>query len=270
MPKRYASGRNNMDFNVALLLVIIFVFVIAFVFSMFGQGGGSVYTPILFLFGYAVLVSVSTSLVLNLITSLSAGYIFYRHKMIDVKRSLLFVPGIIIGSLAGAALDKYVNATFLLWLFAFFLVGAGVRMVYSYWEKGRAEGEPPNTFSTAMYAVIISFSFFVGMLSSMLGVGGGIMIVPFMVYVCKYPTRFAAGASHLIISFSAFFGVLGHSAFGTLDLPLILATAGAVFIGGNLGGRIGVKMKSGVMKVGVGIIMWALAAQLLVKLLGYM
>jgi len=250
-------------------VIVALAFIIAFVFSMFGQGGGSVYTPILFLFGYAVLISVSTSLVLNLITSVSAGYVFYRHKMIDFKRSLLFVPGIIAGSLTGSVVDNLhlVNTTFLLWLFVAFLVIAGGRMVYSFREKAKNEGEVPKTFSKGMYALIIIVSFLVGTLSSMLGVGGGIIIVPFMTYICKYPTRWAAGASHLIISFSALFGVIGHSAFGNLDLPLILSTGAAVLVGGNLGGRIGVRMKSGMMKVGVGIIMWVLAVQVVLKLM---
>ena len=261
-----------MDINTTFLFVIIAALVIAFVFSMFGQGGGSVYTPVLLLFGYAVLISVSTSLVLNLITSVSAGYVFYRHKMIDVKRSLLFVPGIIVGSLLGSVVDNLhiVSTTFLLWLFVAFLVGAGARMVYSLREKGQTEGECPTSFSKRMYALIIVVSFLVGLLSSMLGVGGGIVIVPFMAYVCKYPTRWAAGASHLIISFSALFGVIGHSAFGNIDLPLVLGAGVAVLIGGNLGGRIGVRMKSGLMKVGVGIIMWVLAAQIVLKLTGHL
>jgi len=110
----------------------------------------------------------------------------------------------------------------------------------------------------------------VGILSGLLGVGGGILIVPFMVYVCKYPTKYAAGSSHLIISFSALFGIIGHSAFGSLDLSLIVVTGVAVFIGGNLGARISMKFKSGMMKAGLGLIMLALAAQLLLKLLGYM
>lgn len=251
-------------------VIIALVFVIAFIFSMFGQGGGSVYTPVLFLFGFAVLISVSTSLVLNLITSVSAGYVFYRHKMIDLKRALLFVPGIIVGSLLGSVVDNLhvVSTTFLLWLFVAFLVGAGARMIYSFREKGKTEGECPTTFSKKMYALIISVSFLVGLISSMLGVGGGIIIVPFMTYICKYPTRWAAGASHLIISFSALFGVIGHSAFGNLDVQLLLGTGVAVLIGGNLGGRIGVRMKAGPMKVGVGIIMWVLAAQVVLKILG--
>lgn len=255
-----------------LWIVIGLAFVVALVFSMFGQGGGSVYTPILFLFGYAVLVSVSTSLVLNLITSVSAGYVFYRHGMIDFKRAFLFVPGIIVGSLTGSVVDNLhvVSTTLLLWLFVAFLVAAGARMIYSFRERGKAEGECPLTFSRRMYVLIIAVSFLIGLSSSMLGIGGGIIIVPFMVYVCKYPTRWAAGASHLIISFSALFGVIGHSAFGNLDLPLILATGGAVLVGGLLGGRIGVRMKSGLMKIGVGIIMWILAAQVILKITGYL
>jgi hypothetical protein len=91
-----------------------------------------------------------------------------------------------------------------------------------------------------------------------------------MVYVCKYPTKYAAGSSHLIISFSALFGIIGHSAYGSLDLTLILVTGIAVLIGGNLGARISMRFKSGMLKAGLGLIMWALAVQLILKLVGVM
>jgi hypothetical protein len=254
--------------EIILLATIILVFLIALIFSMFGQGGGSVYTPTLFLLGYAVLISTSTSLVLNLITSMSAGYIFYRNKMIDFKTSMIFVPGICLGSLIGGAMGNFINTTVLLWLFVIFLITVGTRMIYTYWEQGKPEGVCPTGFSIPMYAVITCFGFAVGVLSGLLGVGGGILIVPFMVYVCKYPTKYAAGSSHLIISFSALFGIIGHSAFGNLDLSLILVTGVAVFIGGNLGARISMKFKSGMIKAGLGLIMLALALQLILKLTG--
>jgi len=259
-----------MDINITLLLAVIFVFVIAFVFSMFGQGGGSVYSPLLILLGYTILPATSTSLVLNLITSVSAGYIFYRNKMIDFKTSLIFAPGICVGAFIGGALSKSVNTTILLWLFVFFLVGVGARMVYTYWEKGKVEEKPPKSLSTAMYALIALFGFAVGVISGLLGVGGGILIVPFMVYVCKYPMKFAAGASHLIISFSALAGIIGHAASHRLDIPLILITGVAVLIGGNLGARVSMRVKTKMIRAGLGLLMWALAVQLLVKLLGYM
>jgi hypothetical protein len=259
-----------MDINTTLLLAVFSAFLLAFVFSMFGQGGGSVYSPMLILLGYTVLIATSTSLVLNLITSVSAGYIFYRNKMIDFKTSFMFVPGIVVGAFAGGALAKFVNTAVLLWLFVFFLVVLGARMVYAYWEKGKVEEKPPTTQSTAMYALIVIFSFVVGVISGLLGVGGGILIVPFMTYVCKYPAKFAAGASHLIISFSALAGIIGHAASHRLDLPLIAATGIVVLIGGNLGARISMRVEPRMIKAGLGLLMWALAAQLLVKLLGYM
>jgi hypothetical protein len=258
-----------MDTNTTLLAAILFAFLVAFIFSMFGQGGGSVYSPMLILLGYTTLLATSTSLVLNLITSLSAGYIFYRNKTIDFKASFLFVPGIILGAFIGGALSKFINTTLLLWLFVFFLVVLGTRMIYTYWEKGKDEEEPPTSLSTAMYVLIVSFSFAVGIISGLLGVGGGILIVPFMVYVCKYPTKFAAGSSHLIISFSALAGIIGHATTHQLNIQLIVLTGVAVLIGGNLGARLSFRFKSKLIKAGLGLLMWALAAQLLLKLLGY-
>jgi len=255
-----------MDISITLLLAVVIAFVIAFLFSMFGQGGGSVYSPVLILLGYAVLLSISTSLVLNLITSLSAGYIFYRNKMIDFKASFLFVPGIVVGAFAGGFLAKYVNTTILLWLFVFLLVGLGARMVYTYWEKGKVE-EKPKSLSTAMHALIVLFSLGVGLISGLLGVGGGVLIVPFMTYVCKYPTKMAAGSSHLIISFSALAGIIGHATSHRLDIPLIVATGIVVLIGGILGARTSMRVKPKMIKAGLGLIMWGLAAMLLVKLL---
>jgi uncharacterized membrane protein YfcA len=259
-----------MDVNVVLLLAVIFSFLIAFVFSMFGQGGGSVYSPLLLLLGYAGIIATSTSLVLNLITSVSAGYIFYRHRMIDFKMSFLFVPSIGIGAFIGGALAKFVNTTVLMWLFVIFLLGLGARMIYSYWEKKKVEEKVPERLSTATHVLIVLFSFGVGFISGLIGVGGGVFIVPFIVYVCKYPTKFAAGSSHLIISFSALFGIIGHAAFHSLDLPLISATSVGVFIGGILGAKTSMRFKASAIRSGLGLIMWVLAVQLLLKLLGYL
>ncbi len=257
-----------MDINTTLLFAVIFAFLIAFVFSMFGQGGGSVYSPLLILLGYSVLLSTSTSLVLNLITSLSAGYIFYRKKMIDYKASFIFAPGISIGAFAGGALSKSFDTTILLWMFVIFLLGVGARMIYSFWEKEKVEENSPKSLSTAMYALIAFFGLAVGFIAGLLGVGGGIVIVPFMVYICKYPTKVAAGSSHLIISFSALAGILGHATSHRFDIPLVVVTGIAVLIGGNLGARLSMRFKTKVIRAGLGLIMWAFAAQLLLKLLG--
>jgi uncharacterized protein len=256
-----------MDINSTMIAAVIFTFLIAFIFSMFGQGGGSVYSPMLILLSYSILFSTSTSLVLNLITSLSAGYIFYRKKMIDYKTSFIFAPGIIIGAFSGGALSKSFDTTFLLWLFVIFLVGVGARMIYSYWEKEKVEENSPKSLSPAIYALIAVFGLGVGFIAGLLGVGGGIFVVPFMVYVLKTPTKIAAGSSHLIISFSALAGIIGHATSHQFDIPLIVVTGIAVLIAGNLGARLSMKFKTNMIRAGLGLIMWAFAVLTLVKLL---
>lgn len=246
---------------------VISVLLVSIIFSMFGQGGGSLYTPILFLLGYSALVSVSTSLVLNLITAASAALVYYRQKLIDLKVAAAFIPGICLGSLIGGAVGNFVNSDLLMWLIALFLVGAGARMVYTYWERKKDDEVCPIGFSRGMYAIIIIFSFAVGVLSGMLGVGGGIIIVPFLLFVCKYPTKNSAGTVSFIVIFSSLFGIVGHSAFGTLELTLIVVTGIAVFIGASIGARLTVKLKSSSIKVGFGLIMWVFAIQLIMKLL---
>jgi len=71
----------------------------------------------------------------------------------------------------------------------------------------------------------------------------------------------------LIISFSALAGIIGHAASHRLDIPLIAATGIVVLIGGILGARTSMRVKPKMIRAGLGLIMWGLAAMLLMKLL---
>ena len=149
------------------------VFLISVVFSMFGQGGGSVYTPTLFLLGYATLVSTSTSLVLNLVTALFATIVYYREKLVNLKLASAFIPGIVVGSFVGGAWGNFVDSSLLLWLFVAFLIGAGSRMVYTHWEKSARTETQEKRPTLLTYVSVGFFSLGVGVLSGLLGVGGG-------------------------------------------------------------------------------------------------
>ena len=253
--------------DTTLLIAIAAVFIVSIIFSMFGQGGGSLYTPILFLLGYAALTSISTSLVLNLITALSASIVYYRSNLVDVRFALWFVPGICLGAFFGGVMAAYINPVILMWLFVIFLIGAGGRMIYTYWEKSVPESACPVQFSKGMYAIIVVFSFAVGIVSGLLGVGGGILIVPFLIFLCRYPTKNSAGVVSFIVIFSSLFGVFGHLTSGGFDIPLILGCAVAVFIGATIGARSMVKISSGYIKAGFGVILWVFALQLILKLM---
>jgi len=113
----------------------------------------------------------------------------------------------------------------------------------------------------------VVFSFFVGIISGLLGVGGGILIVPFLIFLCRYPTKNSAGVVSFIVIFSSLFGVFGHLTSGGFDIPLIAGTAVAVFVGATIGARSMVKISSGYIKAGFGVILWVFALQLILKLM---
>jgi uncharacterized membrane protein YfcA len=253
--------------DTVLLIAVVSVFLISIIFSMFGQGGGSLYTPILFLIGYTAIVSISTSLVLNLITALSAAIVYYQANLIDLRMAAAFIPGICIGAFIGGVMTNFVDPTILIWIFVVFLAGAGGRLVYTLREKASTSEECTLQLSRVMYAGIVIFSFAVGIISGLLGVGGGTIIVPFLIFICRYPIKNSAGTISFIVIFSSLFGVLGHSAFGSLDLGLIAFTAVAVVIGANIGARFTVRLNPRYIKVGFGLILWAFAIQLVLKLL---
>ncbi len=235
---------------------------------MFGQGGGLLYTPLLIFLGYSTLASISTSLFLNMITALFATVMYFRSRLVELRLALAFIPGIIAGSFLGGAEGNFVDTKLLLWLFVAFLVGAGARMVYTYWERTPATQVSRKRPSPSTYIVVALFSFGVGILSGLLGIGGGILILPFLVFAYRIPTKAAAGTSMFVVIFSSAFGVLGHSTFGQLDYLLILSTVLAVAAGGAIGARFMIRTGARWIKAGFGLLMLVFAIQLVLKLLG--
>ena len=247
-----------------VLIAFFAVLGISVVFSMFGKGGGSLYTPVLVMLGWEVSTSISTALFLNLATALVATIVFARNRLVDFKFSSLFLPGTIAGSLLGALLSSRAPKDLLLGLFSMFLLGAGFLMIRS--NKGEAD-QQVRRLTPALMAVVIAFSFAVGVLSSLIGVGGGLLIFPFLVLYLKYHAQKAAGANAYIVTISSLVGSLGHLSGGHIDYLLIGTTAIAAMIGSAIGSYITVKASPKFVKVAFAFIMWFFSGEIALHLL---
>src|SRR4030042_1164934 len=104
-----------------LVAAVISVLLISFVFFMFGLGGAVLYTPILFLLGFAALTAISTSLTINLLAVLSATFVYYRQGLVDMRLAAWFIPGVCAGALVGGAATEFIDPALLMWTFAAFL-----------------------------------------------------------------------------------------------------------------------------------------------------
>jgi hypothetical protein len=237
----------------------VVVLIVSVIFSMFGKGGGSLYTPVLVMLGWDLSVSISTALFLNLVTALVATIVFARNRLVDFRFCAVFLPGTIAGSILGALLSSRAPKDLLLWLFAAFLVVAGGLMIRS--GKGEA-GQPVKPLSRSLGALIVGFSFAVGVLSSLIGVGGGLVIFPFLVLYMGYSAQKAAGANALIVAVSSLVGSAGHFAVGHIEYMLIGVTAIAAAAGSAVGSHVTVKASPTFVKVAFAFIMWFFAVEI--------
>ena len=248
----------------AVLIAFFVVLVVSVVFSMFGKGGGSLYTPVLVMLGWEISTSISTALFLNLVTALVATVVFARNRLVDFKSSSLFLPGTIAGSILGALLSSRAPKDLLLGLFSVFLLGAGILMIRS--NKGEAN-QQLKRLTPGLTAVVVAFSFAVGVLSSLIGVGGGLIIFPFLVLYLKYNAQQAAGANAYIVAVSSLVGSLSHLSIGHVDHVLIGTTAIAAAIGAAVGSNITVKASPKFVKVAFAFIMWFFSGEIALHLL---
>jgi hypothetical protein len=132
------------------------------------------------------------------------------------------------------------------------------------------KGDPKQTtraFSPKLVALVVVFSFAVGVLSSLIGVGGGLIIFPFLVLYLKYPAQKAAGANSFIVTVSSAVGAIGHLTVGHIQYLLIGVTAVAAIIGSAIGSTVTVKASPSFVKIAFAIIMWFFAAEIALHLL---
>jgi len=248
-----------------LLVTFGVVLLISGVFSMFGKGGGSLYTPVLVMLGFELGQAISTALFLNLITALVATSVFARNRLVDWRFCGTFLPGTILGSLLGAVLSSHSPRELLLGIFAAFLVVAGVLMIRTpKGEGGEADTRPLRGWTLT---TVVAVSFGVGVLSSLIGVGGGLVIFPFLVLYMRYPAQKAAGANSFIVTVSSVVGTLGHFAIGHADFLLLAVTTVAAAVGSAIGSHVTVKASPKFVKVAFAFILWFFAGQITLNLL---
>lgn len=251
--------------NTTLLIAFFVVLVISGVFSMFGKGGGSLYMPVLVMLGMAVGPAISTALFLNLVTALVATIVFQRNKLVDYRFCFVFLPGTIMGSFLGAVLSSMAPKNLLLGIFSAFLYGVGFLMIVS--AKGKA-GQPVKPLTAWMIVLIVLFSFGVGLLSSLIGVGGGLIIFPFLVLYMNYRAQMAAGANSLIVTVSSLVGTIGHFALGGVDWRFLAAATAACILGSAVGSHVTVKASPNFVNIAFAGIMWFFATQIALTLAG--
>lgn len=232
--------------------------------TLIGAGGGFVLVPVLLVLypGDSVALVTGISLAVVFFNASSGSLAYARMRRVDFRSGLMFaaatIPGAVLGALATNAIPRRAfDAVF----GALLLAGS----LYLAWRPMRvtgAAGSHPVTGrlartiverdgTTHRYAydpvVGVLISIVVGFVSSLLGIGGGIIHVPVLSQLLGFPVHIATATSHFTLAIMALAGTLAHLAGGTLGPGL--ARIGALSVGVVVGAQVGARLSSRVQGV---------------------
>lgn len=222
-------------------------------------GGGSILTvPVLvYVFGVDAVLATGYSLFIVGATSAVGSVQYFKSGLINLRTAIIFgIPSIVAVYLTRSLLVPLIpdslmtiggleitKAIFLMILFAVLMIAASYSMI----KKGKSETKDQGV-QVFNYPLIFLEGSVVGVLTGLVGAGGGFLIIPALVVLSKLPMKEAVGTSLLIIAAKSLFGFTGELGHSNLDWTLLLSVTGAaiigIFLGSNLSKKIdGAKLK---------------------------
>lgn len=243
-----------------ILLLVLLGLIVGAYGTLIGAGGGFILMPILLLLypdeSPEILTAVSLAVVF--VNASSGSYAYNRMKRIDIKSGIMFSIATVPGAVLGALTTSYINRTTFNIVFGIIMIISSVYLVIKTFKPGvhnnkksihsfiiqltDTEGNLYNYSYNRLTGILISL--FVGYVSSLLGIGGGIIHVPVMVNILNFPVHIATATSHFILAIMALTGTVVHVINGTFSHELIrtAALSAGVLFGAQIGARLSTRI----------------------------
>ncbi len=190
------------------MIAYILAILVGFSLGLLGGGGSILTVPILvYALGMDPKLSIALSLAIVGITSTIGMIGHWRKKNLNFKVVLAFAPAAMLGSFLGAKSTVYLSSQFQMLLFAVVMLGASIKMIKSSSAKDTSEAEAELKIN---YFLLTVQALGVGLLSGVVGVGGGFLIVPALVLAARISIKQAIGTSLAIIALNSFSGFSGY------------------------------------------------------------
>ena len=232
------------------LLSIVFAFFVGIISSALGVGGGFVTTPSLIIMGIGEAYAIGTVLFMIIFTALSSTFAYSRQKgLTEYRTGLLVATTTIVGSISGSITSSVLavqDPQLFRIVFAACLLPIAIKMIFYPKERKKANAiveeiehdeiilfgfERRELLSTA-FGLIAGFS------SGLLGIGGGVVMVPILVTVGKMPMHKAVATSMFIMIFTSIAGAGVKLTNGQVHPDLAIFLVIGIIIGAQVGARL--------------------------------
>ena len=282
------------ELPVSILTILAMGAAVGFLSGMFGIGGGFLMTPILIFIGIPPPVAVATQTNQIVASSASGAIAHFRRKSLDLKMGLYLLAGGVVGSVGGVWLFSFLQATgqinlvISLCYVGFLGIIGGLMFVESagaLWRRyrqGKAGITPrpkrrrrglidalpfkvrfPVSGLYISLIPVIGIGALVGLLAALMGVGGGFVMVPAMIYILRMPTSVVIGTSLFQILFvTALTTFLQAAQNQTVDLVLAALLIVGGVIGAQFGARAGQRIRAEELRAALALMVLAVCLKL--------
>ena len=217
--------------------------------TLIGAGGGWMIVPLL-LFGlhFTPQQAVGTSLAVVFLNAFSGSVAYMIQGRVLYRMGLFFAVATIPGALLGATLVQYLGSRWFTLLFALFLLGLAVLLhrgrTFGGAEQRHPSPEEIRSLGSPVMRLGILLSFLVGVISSLFGIGGGIVHVPFLIVILGLPVHSATATSHFVLAITSLAGTLIFLRNGQVVLSVAAVMGIGVLLGAQAGARLSTRMPS--------------------------
>ena len=237
--------------------------------SLLGLGGGVLIVPLLTLvFGLDLREAVGVSLVSVIMTSSVAAGVYLERHMADLRLGMRLELFTAIGALIGGSIAFLIEERFLALLFAALLAYVAISMLRSRASGGAGTPGESSSYEVRNLPLGVVGATGAGVLSALLGVGGGIVKVPLMHLGMGVPLRVSTATSNLMVGITAAASAVIYVIHGEVDPYIAGPTAIGVFLGASAGSRIAHRVDLRVLRFLFVAVLLYTAVQMLLRVIG--
>ena len=225
-------------------------------------GGGSILTvPLLaYVAGMDAKQAIATSLLVVGVTSAIGAISHARAGRVQWRTGLIFGGAGMAGAYGGGLLARFIPGTFLLVGFAVMMVATAIAML-----RGRKDVDAPERGHHLPIPTIIAEGVVVGLVTGLVGAGGGFLVVPALALLGGLPMPIAVGTSLIVIAMKSFAGLAGYLSSVQIDWALALAVTAAAVAGALAGARLTAKVNPDALRKAFGWFVLAMSSVILAQ-----
>lgn len=243
-----------------MILLLALSIVVGLTLGLLGGGGSILMVPLLtYVAGMDAREAITTSLFVVGVTSLASLPPHARARHVRWVPGLVFAAASMSGAFLGGLASAAIPATVLMVAFAIIMLASARNMIRG---RKKAAGAEAKGRSVLLY---IPVGLVVGLVTGLVGAGGGFLIVPALVLLAGLQMKRAVGTSLLVIALNSASGMLGHLNSTAVNWPLTLLITAAAIIGSLIGARLASKVPEQRLRRGFGYFVLAMGVFVLAQ-----